>query len=151
MLSPALLLTHNQAKNIVLFASAVADAGKKRLRSGSPTLIRPLASLCFSLFLDLSLSLQLPFPIMADISKSDLGKVDNQQDSTVVSQGQKSSSQRVSGLPDVGNASGKAPLRPASVFSRIRLRNQQRPFTHPLGCERTGADVIVDFQGSDDP
>ncbi|KAH8881140.1 putative MFS multidrug transporter [Thozetella sp. PMI_491] len=38
-----------------------------------------------------------------------------------------------------------------SVLSRMRLRNPQRPFTHPLGQEKTGIDAIVDFDGSDDP
>ena len=88
---------------------------------------------------------------MAHISNSDLEKVDNQQDSTVVNHGQNSSSPSVSGVTDVGDAPGEAPLRPASVLSRIRLRNPQRPFTHPLGHVKTRTDVIVDFQGSDDP
>ncbi|KAH9903957.1 polyamine transporter 1 [Xylariomycetidae sp. FL2044] len=38
-----------------------------------------------------------------------------------------------------------------TAVSRIRSRPAAGPFTHPLARERTGEDVIVDFDGPDDP
>lgn len=40
-----------------------------------------------------------------------------------------------------------------SVVSRIRSRDpgQTTPFTHPLSHTKTSTDVIVDFDGPDDP
>jgi DHA1 family multidrug resistance protein-like MFS transporter len=38
-----------------------------------------------------------------------------------------------------------------TVLSRIRTRPNVAPFTHPLAHEPTTADVIVDFEGPDDP
>lgn len=43
--------------------------------------------------------------------------------------------------------------RAQSVISRIRSREpgQDAPFTHPLSHTKTSSDVIVDFDGPDDP
>lgn len=43
--------------------------------------------------------------------------------------------------------------RAQSVVSRIRSREpgQNTPFTHPLSHTKTSSDVIVDFDGPDDP
>lgn len=43
--------------------------------------------------------------------------------------------------------------RAQSAVSRIRSRNpgQNAPFTHPLSHMKTSSDVIVDFDGPDDP
>ncbi|PSN74014.1 MFS general substrate transporter [Corynespora cassiicola Philippines] len=38
-----------------------------------------------------------------------------------------------------------------TVLSRIRTRPDVAPFRHPLGHQPTTADVIVDFEGPDDP
>lgn len=38
-----------------------------------------------------------------------------------------------------------------TVLSRVRTRPDVAPFRHPLGHQPTTADVIVDFEGTDDP
>lgn len=38
-----------------------------------------------------------------------------------------------------------------STLSRIRSGTRKQSFTHPLGDIKTGSDVIVDFEGKDDP
>lgn len=39
----------------------------------------------------------------------------------------------------------------SNALSIIRSRVPQRPFSHPLEHEKTAVDVIVDFEGPDDP
>ncbi|KAF1357654.1 MSF membrane transporter [Lizonia empirigonia] len=38
-----------------------------------------------------------------------------------------------------------------TALSRIRTRTNTAPFTHPLAHQPTAADVLVDFEGDDDP
>ena len=45
----------------------------------------------------------------------------------------------------------KTTVQSNSVLSRIRLRNEHRPFSHPLEKEKTGLEVFVDFDGPEDP
>ncbi|KAF1847675.1 MSF membrane transporter [Cucurbitaria berberidis CBS 394.84] len=52
--------------------------------------------------------------------------------------------------------SGMDQLRPTlsrrdTVLSRIRTRPNMAPFSHPLAHQPTTADVLVDFEGDDDP
>lgn len=39
----------------------------------------------------------------------------------------------------------------SSALSKVRSRNPRQPFTHPLVHAKTTSDVIVDFDGPDDP
>ncbi|KZM26874.1 transmembrane transport [Ascochyta rabiei] len=38
-----------------------------------------------------------------------------------------------------------------TTLSRLRTRTSTAPFTHPLAHQQTAADVLVDFEGADDP
>lgn len=52
-----------------------------------------------------------------------------------------------------GSTSSRFNQRAQSVVSRIRSRDpaQIAKFTHPLSHTKTGSDVLVDFEGVDDP
>lgn len=39
----------------------------------------------------------------------------------------------------------------STALSKVRSRVPRAPFTHPLANEKTNQDVIVDFEGPDDP
>nr|POE90602.1 hypothetical protein CFP56_60215 [Quercus suber] len=45
----------------------------------------------------------------------------------------------------------QTPSRLETTLSRIRSRNGQTAFSHPLAETKTSSDVIVDFEGPDDP
>nr|POE96401.1 hypothetical protein CFP56_56451 [Quercus suber] len=50
-----------------------------------------------------------------------------------------------------GSEISQTPSRLESTLSRIRSRNPQAGFSHPLSESKTGPDVVVDFEGPDDP
>ena len=51
----------------------------------------------------------------------------------------------------IGAPISKSLSRRDTALSRLRTRTNTAPFTHPLAHQQTAADVLVDFDGPDDP
>ncbi|KAJ4331474.1 hypothetical protein N0V95_009879 [Ascochyta clinopodiicola] len=51
----------------------------------------------------------------------------------------------------IGAPISKSLSRRDTALSRLRTRTNTGPFTHPLAHQQTAADVLVDFDGDDDP
>lgn len=85
--------------------------------------------------------------ISSDAEKSDPGpELEAQQSAPPVLQ----YSRRLS---KIDSALSTASARYQSTLSRVRSRDprQNAPFTHPLTHQKTAPDVLVDFDGPDDP
>ena len=52
---------------------------------------------------------------------------------------------------DPGCNDEAAPFLPLSRLDRLRMRAPQRPYAHPLGGRQTGKEMLVGFEGKDDP
>lgn len=81
---------------------------------------------------------------MADLSKPDVDKIQDQPGSIVTNADHQGS------LPSSLSEHGGHEVT-ISALSRLRLRTPYAPFAHALGSEKTALGVIVDFEGPDDP
>ncbi|KAL1603260.1 hypothetical protein SLS59_004356 [Nothophoma quercina] len=59
--------------------------------------------------------------------------------------------QPVATATGIGAPISKSLSRRDTALSRLRTRTNTAPFTHPLAHQQTTADVLVDFDGPDDP